>query len=162
MLKIFNNNNNGESIIVKSPFKGKVVSLDEVPDKVFSAKMVGDGIAIDPASNFLIAPVTGKIIQLFPTNHALGLRTRSGLEVLLHLGIDSVELRGKGFEALVHEGQNIFQGERLIKIDWELIRGEIVSTLCPLIITNMEIVKNIEVLVEGNIEPGDDLLSITI
>ncbi len=159
MFNIFKSKNN---IVLKSPFEGKVINLDDVPDKVFSERMVGDGIAIKPDSNFLLAPIAGEVIQLFSTNHALGLRTEKGLEVLLHLGIDSVELGGKGFEALVKEKENIKQGDRLIKIDWELIEKEIVSTICPIIITNMEIVKNIEILNEKYVKGGEDLLSINI
>ena len=159
MFNIFKSRNN---IILKSPFRGRVVNLDDVPDKVFSERMVGDGIAIKPESNYLLAPIAGEIIQLFSTNHALGLRTERGLEVLLHLGIDSVELGGKGFTALVEEKQKINPGTKLIKIDWELIEKEIASTICPIIITNMEMVKDIEVLAGGCIETGDDLLLIKV
>jgi len=151
-----------KKIIVYSPFNGRIVDLEDVPDKVFSEKMVGDGVAIIPESNILLAPLTGKVIQIFSTNHAIGIETKEGLEILLHLGIDSVELGGKGFTSLVEVGQKVQKGDRLIKIDWDLIEKELVSKISSIIITNMEMVKKIEVLNNEHINAGDKLLVLTI
>ncbi len=159
MLNIFQRN---RVIILKAPLTGEVIRLQDVPDQAFSQKMIGDGIAIKPTNPYLVSPVKGEIIKVFPSNHALGIKTGEGLEILLHLGIDSVELKGKGFEAVIKEGQRVKPGERLVKIDWDLIDGEIASTISPIVITNMEMVGGIKLLTDGNVQSGDDLLAVTI
>ncbi len=151
-----------KKIIIKSPFTGKVIKLNEVPDKVFSEKMVGDGVAIIPESNILYAPISGEIIQLFSTNHALGIRTEEGLEILIHLGIDSVKLGGRGFNNLISEGEIINTGDKLINVLWEDIENDIVSIASPLIITNMEMVKDMNIINKDYVKAGENLLSIKI
>lgn len=148
--------------IIKSPLTGNIVKLEDVPDEVFSQKIVGDGIAIDPKGEWLTAPVTGTIVKLFSTKHAMGIVTKEGLEVLIHLGIDTVELKGEGFEAVVEEGQQVNVGDKLIKINWEDIKGKVPSILSPIVITNMDKVESIEILKDNNINSGEDLLSIKL
>lgn len=151
-----------QEIIIKAPLSGSIVEIEAVPDEVFAKKMVGDGVAIKPSSDYLFSPVKGEIIQLFPTHHALGIRTESGIELLIHLGIDSVKLKGRGFKTMVKEGQKVIEGEKLIKIDWDLIKNDIVSTISPLVITNIEQVKKINLLTTGVINRGENLLSVTL
>lgn len=151
-----------KKIIIKAPLAGEIVKINDVPDEAFARKMIGDGVAIKPTSSCLASPVNGKIVQKFSTNHALGIETKEGLEILLHLGIDTVHLKGEGFEALVDEGQQVIEGDSLIKVDWALISEKIPSTITPIVITNIEIVESIEVLAEGKIKTGEDLLAVKI
>ncbi len=94
----------GETEQVASPLTGKVVPLSEVPDQVFSTKMMGDGFAVEPTDGTVVSPVDGTIVNVFPTKHAIGIQSNTGREVLIHFGIDTVKLNGQGFEALVSEG----------------------------------------------------------
>ncbi|WDU82795.1 PTS sugar transporter subunit IIA [Caloramator sp. Dgby_cultured_2] len=130
---------------IKSPIKGKVIDVSQVPDEVFSSKMVGDGFAIDPKDNTIYSPVEGEIIQVFPTGHAIGIKTKEGLEILIHIGIDTVELKGKGFVTFVNEGDYVRVGDKLITFDLELIKNKAKSTIIPVLITNMEKVKEMNV-----------------
>jgi PTS system glucose-specific IIA component len=131
-------------IIIKSPVNGKAVALSEVPDEVFSSKMVGDGIAVIPANGNIVSPVNGKIVQIFPTNHAIGIISDEGLEILIHLGIDTVELKGEGFTRLVEVGADVKEGTPLIKMNLEAIKNNGKDIITPVIITNMEMVGEIK------------------
>lgn len=102
MLGLFKKNKN--KIEIKSPIIGTGLPLSEVPDEVFASKMMGDGIAFKPSEGNLYAPIEGEIIQVFPTMHAVGIKSSSGLEILLHIGIDTVNLSGEGFESYVKAG----------------------------------------------------------
>lgn len=117
---------------------GKVVPLEEVPDPVFSTKMIGDGYAIDVEDGEIKAPFSGSAAMVFPTGHALGLKDSSGMEILLHLGIDTVELEGRGFEILVKEGDKVTQGQLLVRMDLDLIHSEDKSTISMCIFTSGE------------------------
>nr|WP_273702717.1 PTS glucose transporter subunit IIA [Thermoanaerobacter sp. A7A] len=109
---------------------------------MFSQKMVGDGVALEPKEGIVYSPVNGTIIQLFPTKHALGIKTEEGLEVLIHIGMDTVEMKGNGFESFVSEGEKVKIGDKLLKFDMELVKKEHPLT-SPIIITNMDIVDKI-------------------
>lgn len=100
---------------------GEVISLSEVPDPVFAQKMMGDGIAVIPKDGKVVSPVKGQIIQVFPTKHAIGIRTKHGLEVLIHVGLDTVELNGEGYEVTVSEGQKVKIGDPIMNVDIEFI-----------------------------------------
>ncbi|HHW56881.1 MAG TPA: PTS glucose transporter subunit IIA [Clostridia bacterium] len=127
---------------IYSPMKGRLLPIEKVPDPVFAQKMVGDGVAIEPKEGTVYSPVDGTIVQLFPTKHALGIRTEEGLEVLIHIGMDTVEMKGNGFESFVSEGEKVKVGDKLVKFDIELIKKDHPLT-SPIIITNMDIVDKI-------------------
>jgi len=127
---------------IYSPINGILLKIEDVPDPVFSQKMVGDGVALEPTEGIVYSPVNGTIIQLFPTKHALGLKTEEGLELLIHIGMDTVEMKGNGFESFVSEGEKVKVGDKLIKFDMELVKKEHPLT-SPIIITNMDIVDKI-------------------
>ncbi|GMQ58063.1 PTS glucose transporter subunit IIA [Vallitalea sediminicola] len=129
--------------LIYTPARGKVVELDKVPDEVFASRMIGDGIAILPYDGIIKAPCDGKIIQIFPTNHAIGIKSKEGLEILIHMGIDTVELKGEGYERLIQEEQVVKKGDPLIKMDLELIKEKGKEIITPIIITNMEKVKSL-------------------
>jgi PTS system glucose-specific IIA component len=143
---------------VYSPIDGQVVALGDVPDPVFSQKMMGDGIAVSPENGYIVSPVEGEIIQLFHTKHAVGIRSLSGLEFLLHIGLDTVELNGEGFEAHVKEGDKVKVGDPLITFDLELISEKAPSAITPIVITNGDLVESIEPYGESNAVKGETKL----
>ncbi|SHH44959.1 PTS sugar transporter subunit IIA [Sporanaerobacter acetigenes] len=151
-----------KKVTIKAPISGIVSELSEVPDDVFAQKIVGDGIAINPTDNTLYSPVKGKIVQIFPTLHALGIETEEGLEILIHLGVDTVELKGEGFTSFVEKDQQVDVGDKLIEIDWNSIKHKVPSIMTPILITNMDKVDKIEILKSGEIKAKEDLLSVTI
>ncbi|TJZ77497.1 phosphoenolpyruvate--protein phosphotransferase [Chitiniphilus eburneus] len=125
-----------QRIELLAPLTGLIVPIESIPDPVFAQKMVGDGIAIDPTSNVLAAPASGRIKQLHTSHHAVTLLTPEGLEVLLHIGLDTVMLKGEGFKALVKEGEDVRTGQPLIEFDAELIMKRGKSILTEMVITN--------------------------
>ncbi|MBO8177388.1 MAG: PTS glucose transporter subunit IIA [Bacillus sp. (in: Bacteria)] len=127
-----------------APMTGKVIPLEEVPDPVFSQKMMGDGLAMDPTEGVVYAPVNGEIVQLFPTKHAIGIKTKNGLEVLIHIGIDTVSMNGEGFTAHIQTGDKVKQGDPLISFDLDLVKEKAKSTITPMIITNGDVVESLE------------------
>lgn len=105
-----------------SPISGQLIPLSEVNDKVFSQKMMGDGFAIIPTDDTICAPFSGTVSFCFPTKHAIGIKTIDGKEILIHIGIDTVELKGEGFQAFVAENNKIKQGDKMIKMDRNFIK----------------------------------------
>lgn len=142
---------------VYSPIKGEVVNITEVPDKVFSEKMMGDGIAIIPETGEVVAPFDGKVKMVFPTKHAIGLESKEGVELLIHFGLETVKLEGEGFEILVEADAHIVKGQTLMKVDLDYIKQHADSTITPIVITNLDN-KEFEILETGSIEQGDKLL----
>jgi glucose-specific phosphotransferase system IIA component len=128
---------------VKAPVDGEVVDLESVNDEVFSKKLVGDGVAIKPISNIFTAPIEGKVTKIFITNHAYSIKNNKDLEVMVHIGLDSVELNGVGFERLVKEGDYVDCGEPIIKVDMHTLQ-QAKDTITPIIITDSSDFKYIE------------------
>lgn len=132
-----------EGIVILNPVDGEVVTLDKVPDEVFSQKMLGDGFAVKPSGEKVYAPVAGEVKVLFPTLHAIAIETKEGIEILVHIGIDTVELKGEGFEAHVKIGDQINAGDLLVSFNKKIIEDGGKDTITPVIITNMDIVKDL-------------------
>ncbi|HGO3499623.1 TPA: glucose-specific PTS transporter subunit IIBC [Staphylococcus aureus] len=146
------------SHIVHAPLTGEVTPLSEVPDQVFSEKMMGDGIAIKPSQGEVRAPFNGKVQMIFPTKHAIGLVSDSGLELLIHIGLDTVKLNGEGFTLHVEEGQEVKQGDLLINFDLYYIRNHAKSDITPIIVTQGNITNlDFKQGEHGNISFGDQL-----
>ncbi|HEI7785301.1 TPA: PTS transporter subunit IIABC [Staphylococcus aureus] len=146
------------SHIVHAPLTGEVTPLSEVPDQVCSEKMMGDGIAIKPSQGEVRAPFNGKIQMIFPTKHAIGLVSDSGLELLIHIGLDTVKLNGEGFTLHVEEGQEVKQGDLLINFDLDYIRNHAKSDITPIIVTQGNITNlDFKQGEHGNISFGDQL-----
>ncbi|CDR26972.1 glucose-specific PTS transporter subunit IIBC [Staphylococcus schweitzeri] len=146
------------SHIVHAPLTGEVTPLSEVPDQVFSEKMMGDGIAIKPSQGEVRAPFNGKVQMIFPTKHAIGLVSDSGLELLIHIGLDTVKLNGEGFTLHVEEGQEVKQGDLLISFDLDYIRNNAKSDITPIIVTQGNITNlDFKQGEHGNIAFGDQL-----
>lgn len=130
---------NKAKLKIVSPADGKLKSITSVIDEVFSSKALGDGFAIEPTKGIVYSPIVGEVSMIFPTLHAIGLKTRGGVEILIHIGIDTVKLDGEGFETFVRQGQKIKEGDMLIKFDIEEIKNKVPSTDIIIIFTNGEI-----------------------
>lgn len=124
---------------------GEIVAIDTVNDQVFSQKLMGDGFAIIPNENKFYAPVSGKVSAVFPTGHAIGITTKKGVEVLLHLGINTVELDGKGFTLHVEQGQSVKQGDLLVEMDLDLVKEAGYDTTSMFILTSGQSVSDLKV-----------------
>lgn len=123
---------------IYAPLSGEIIDLTEVPDPVFAEKMMGDGFAIKPSDGLVLSPVKGTVHNTFPTKHALGLVSEDGLEVLIHIGLDTVNLKGQGFEMLVTEGDLVDVGTPLLKVDLPYIEANAKSSITPIVFTNLE------------------------
>ena len=129
---------------VHAPVDGQVVDITEVPDEVFAGKMVGDGVAINPVSDTFCAPIEGVVSKIFSTNHAFSIKSDKDLEVMVHIGLETVALDGKGFERLVEEGTQVSAGDPVIKADLAYIAEHAKSTITPIVIAETSDVKKIE------------------
>ncbi|WNF21397.1 PTS glucose transporter subunit IIA [Mesobacillus jeotgali] len=143
-----------KTIQLLAPMTGKAVSLSSVPDPVFSEKMMGDGVAIEPSEGVVVSPVEGEILQVFPTKHAVGIRAKNGAELLIHIGLETVSLKGEGFETHVTQGDKVKEGDKLVTFDLSVISEKAKSTVTPVIITNTDQAAELKVLTEGNVEKG--------
>ena len=121
--------------------KGTVVTLDKVPDQVFAQKLMGDGFAIELIEGKIYAPVSGELKVVFPTGHAYGSETKAGLSILIHIGIDTVELDGKGFLIKVKQGDTVKRGNLLAEVDLDYLKDKNKPTITPLIFTSGEKIK---------------------
>lgn len=145
---------------LKSPLSGKVLPLSDVPDKVFSSGAMGKGLAIDPEKGELIAPADGEITTIFPTGHAVGLTTKDGIEILMHIGMDTVELEGQGFETFVKQGDQVKAGDLLVRFDIEAIKAAGYSVITPIVITNTEHFADVLELNQEELISSEDFLAI--
>ncbi|KAB3531582.1 PTS sugar transporter subunit IIA [Alkaliphilus serpentinus] len=125
-------------IFIYSPIMGKKMDITEVPDEVFSQKMVGDGVAIDPSEGRVTSPVEGEVIQIMDTKHAIVLKASNGIEMLIHIGIDTVKMKGEGFEVYTSPGDQVKVGDLLMTFELEKVREGAKSLVTPIVITNME------------------------
>ena len=132
-------------VVLSSYMKGKVVDITEVPDPVFAQKMMGDGFAIIPEEGKLVSPVAGEIIQVFPTKHAFGIKSGE-VELLIHVGLETVAMKGEGFDVAVSAGDRVEVGQTLLTYDLEFVKEKAKDIITPCVVTNMDSVVNIEVL----------------
>lgn len=151
-----------ESAEVVSPLAGQVKPLSQATDPVFSSGVMGQGVVVEPSQGELVSPVNGTVTVLFPTKHAVGIVSEEGVEMLMHIGMDTVSLDGKGFEAHVEQGDKVVVGQQLISFDMDVIKKAGLVTETPVIITNQD---DFQADVEGNlprdINRGDDLMTAT-
>ncbi len=148
------------SLKILAPFEGWCSGLEEVPDPVFSARMLGDGLAIDPTSGIVTAPCAGEIMTLPATMHAVSIRTAQGIDLLIHIGIDTVQLAGRGFAACVQPGAMVRAGEELIRFDLDAVARGAKSVMTPIVVTSMEGLALRRRHAEGPIAAGDLLFEI--
>ncbi|MCX8574980.1 MULTISPECIES: PTS glucose transporter subunit IIA [unclassified Gilliamella] len=142
-----------DSIEIIAPLSGEIVKIEDVPDVVFAEKVVGDGIAIKPAGNKIVAPLNGRIGKIFETNHAFAIESDEGIELFVHFGIDTVELKGEGFTRIAEEGQQVKVGDTIIEFDLPLLESKAKSVLTPVVISNMDSIVELTKL-SGSVEAG--------
>lgn len=150
------------TIIVGSPFHGESAPITASPDEAFAEKMMGDGATIVPCEGVVTAPCDATISFVFDTNHAIGLEIEDGVEMLIHVGINTVALKGQGFKALVQEGDQVKKGDKLLEFDLDYIRENASSTSSPVLFTTMEDNQQLRLLKAGHVKPGEDLLALDI
>lgn len=147
---------------VSAPLKGEVVSLETVRDEVFSSGAMGKGIAIMPSEGAVYAPFDGEIVTVYPSKHAIGLRSDTGVEVLIHIGLDTVKLNGQYFETVVTDGQKVAEGELLVRFDIEAIAREGYDTITPIIVTNTDHYLDVLPTYTGTVEANHGVLRVIV
>ncbi|UOQ46720.1 PTS glucose transporter subunit IIA [Gracilibacillus caseinilyticus] len=151
--------NKSKKVELLAPLTGKVVALGDVPDPVFSQKMMGEGIAITPETGKVIAPVDATIVQIPETKHAIGMKTNGGVEILIHVGLETVGLKGEGFNILVKEGEKVAAGQMVMEFDLDYIHANAEDTVTPMVITNSkDLDQSIQLTNEKQCEAGETSL----
>lgn len=152
------------SVTIVAPCDGEVIPLSEVPDQVFSGGMMGDGVGFIPRQSEIVAPFHGKVKALFPTKHAIGIESTDGVELLIHIGIDTVKLNGEGFESFVKVGDEVAEGQLLMKVDLEYLQQHAPSIVTPMIVTPMIVTnlgeRQIEVEDVKEVEKGQRVFTV--
>ena len=161
MFGLFKKKKEEKSVILKSPVVGRCFDISEIPDEVFSSKMLGNGIGFESTDGVLYAPVDGEILQVFPTKHALILKSKEGIEILLHIGIDTVNMKGEGFETYVEKGQQVKAGDKLVSFDNDLIKAKVKSNLSVLVLTDNEIMESVEFNL-GTVDKNNEVIIIKL
>ncbi|AEW44432.1 used N-acetyl glucosamine specific PTS enzymes: IIC component, IIB component, IIA component [Serratia symbiotica str. 'Cinara cedri'] len=137
-----------------APVTGEVVALDQVPDEAFASKVVGDGLAILPTDKIVVAPAGGTIIKIFDTNHAFCLETNKGVEIIVHIGIDTVSLNGQGFKRLIEEGTKVKSGQSILELDLEFLNANARSMISPVVVSNSDDYAGLTALATGCVVSG--------
>ncbi len=154
MFKLFK----GKKKELVSPAKGRIIPMDQVEDEVFAAKMMGDGFAVIPEEGAIVSPCNGVVVNVFKTKHAVIIRDEFGLELILHVGLDTVKLKGEGFDVKVIENQQVKKGDLLLNVDLAFLKEKNISAVTPVVITNMAIIKSLDVTT-GDVDAGDVVLT---
>ena len=141
---------------IVAPMEGIIHPLEDVPDAVFSQKMMGDGFAVEPILGMVVSPVDGKIINVFPTKHAIGILSVTGKEILVHIGINTVELKGEPFEVFVKEGDEVSAGQKIAKANLTIIKEKATSTMTPVIFTNLGPQERVQISKRGHVKLKDE------
>lgn len=149
--------NKSVEVEIYAPISGEIVNIEDVPDVVFSEKIVGDGVAVRPIGNKIVVPVDGVIGKIFETNHAFSMESKEGVELFVHFGIDTVELKGEGFTRIAQEGQSVKRGDTVIEFDLALLESKAKSVLTPIVISNMDEISCI-VKKSGEVVAGESVV----
>ncbi|MED4225424.1 beta-glucoside-specific PTS transporter subunit IIABC [Neobacillus cucumis] len=147
---------------LNSPIPGTVIPLSEVKDEAFASEALGKGFAVEPSEGKVFSPFDGKVVALFPTKHAIGLVSNTGVEILIHVGLNTVELNGQYFDALVEANQEVKKGQLLLTFDRKKIQEAGYSTQVPVIVTNTPQYSSIETIAQGNVGKAEDVLVIVV
>ena len=150
------------SVSLLAPVAGKVIPLNEVPDEVFASGVAGQGAAILPEEERICAPCAGRVSMVFPSGHALGMRTPEGLELLLHVGLNTVMLNGDGFEVLVKEGDEVKAGQELLRFDGKKIKEAGYSLISPILVTNADEVKEVLPPEKEAVKAGEEFYRVLV
>ena len=149
-----------ETVIISSPITGNADDLSTAPDDAFAGKMMGDGAVVTPTSPVVVAPEDGEVVFVFNTKHAIGFMTDSGVSVLMHIGIDTVKLDGKGFTCFVENGQKVKKGDKLLELDLEYLNANAPSLCSPILCTELQSNQKIRLLAHGEIKAGEPLYAV--
>ena len=158
----FNRAKKTETSEILSPLSGKLIRITDVPDEVFSQKMMGDGFAVDPSEGTVLSPIAGQVVNLFPTKHAIGLLSESGIEMIVHIGIDTVNLQGEGFEVHVVEGEEVKAGQKLITFDFEQVKTQVPSLISPIVFTNLSAENRLQVEQVSRVKAGETVVATVV
>lgn len=151
---------NDNIIEIGCPLAGKIIPLNEVPDATFAQGMIGPGVGIEPTGNTVVAPFDGTVVNLFHTKHAIGLESDQGVELLIHIGIDTVKMQGRGFTAFVQQGDKVKVGQKLLEFDLSLVHQEAKSIITPIIVTNGTQFKSLQPKVGDNMATLEPMIKI--
>lgn len=157
----FLKSDNNKEAELYNPVEGEVILLEEVSDPVFSQKMMGDGFGVEPANGEIYSPIDGKVVSVFPTSHALGLELDNGIEVLVHIGVDTVELEGGPFDIHVSEGEKVTKDSHLATVDLAALEEAEKPDTVMVVFTNMDVVENYDLKSTGNMSQGDTVGSVS-
>ena len=149
------------SIVVTAPFSGTLVPLSEVPDETFASGVLGEGIAIEPSDGLFCSPVDGTVETIAETKHAIGFAADNGLEILVHVGLDTVKMGGDGFTGHVHSGDAVKKGDLILEIDLEKVKAAGYDTSTLVVICNTDDYGDVRGLDNKEVQPGDDVIVIT-
>jgi len=147
-------------IIVGSPADGECISLTKVSDPTFSGEILGKGNAVIPSSNKVVAPMDGTVSMIFPTGHAFTMETAEGVELLVHIGIDTVKLDGKFFTKFVNDGDVVKKGDLIIEVDLDEVKSAGYDTTIPVVVCNTGDYKDVQAIAEGTVSSGQDMIRI--
>ncbi|UBH14354.1 PTS sugar transporter subunit IIA [Macrococcus armenti] len=129
---------------IVSPITGEYVAIEDIPDPVFAQKMMGEGFGIKPTEGIVAAPISGEVVNVFPTKHAIGIKAENGVELLIHVGLETVAMKGAGFKTHISQGDIVQKGDTLLEFDITLIEKEASSIISPVIITNSDVLSEIK------------------
>ena len=149
-----------ETVIISSPISGIAADLSTTPDEAFAGRMMGDGPVVTPQDVIVSAPEDGEVCFVFDTKHAIGFMTDTGISMLIHVGIDTVKLEGKGFECYVENGQKVKKGDKMLKLDLDYLKEHAPSIATPVLCTELEDNQKIRLLRDGSIKAGEPLFAI--
>lgn len=141
-----------------APVSGEIVPIDQVPDEAFASKAVGDGVAIKPTGKTVVAPIAGTLVKIFNTNHAFCLETENGVEIVVHMGLDTVALAGKGFTRLVEEGATVSAGQPVLEMDLDFLNANARSMISPVVVSNSDDFAGMTLLATGTVIAGESKL----
>lgn len=143
---------------ITAPLAGTIVALESVKDETFARGLLGPGVAIAPAGGALVSPVDGVVNVAFGTGHAYGITSASGVQILIHVGMDTVQLEGKGFTPKVAKGDTVRRGDVLAEVDWDFIAASGYDTITPIVVTNKKKYESVEPMASGTVAPGEQIL----
>ena len=155
LFNIFKKKEEKKDLVLVSPVNGELLDIADVPDEVFAQKMMGDGFAIKSNDGLVVSPVDAEVQLVFETKHAIGLKTESGLEMLIHFGVDTVKLKGEGFDVFVEAGDKVKAGDKLMQVNLDYIKENAKSDISPVIFTNLEEDKVVKVDL-GKVTAGEE------
>jgi len=141
--------------VIYTPITGEYVKIEDIPDPVFAQKMMGEGFGVNPTEGEVVSPIEGKVDNVFPTKHAIGLKAENGLELLVHIGLDTVQLDGNGFEVLAESGDTVNVGDPLLRFDLDYIKENAKSVISPIIITNSDNTSSLSVVDVNTLTKGE-------